>query len=92
MATLATITKVTVVYIITLVTAAASGGSYDFLGHRFRVAGIALVGSLLVRPVQLEVGLVVIKVPCRPRTRGVANLAFGSQAATVDIGIILFMA
>lgn len=92
MATLAAIAEVAVVHIVTLVAAAASRRRHHLFVHGLAVTGVALVGSLLVRPIQLEVGLVVVEVPSFPRTRRVANLTFGSQPATVDLLIIILMA
>lgn len=85
MATLAALPVATVVNIVAIMATAAGIGHGNFLVHRTLVAGIAVVGGLLVEAVQLEIGLVVIEVPGFPVARVVTCLAFGAQLALVDI-------
>src|SRR5664279_5701243 len=92
MATLATVTVTAVMDIIAVMATAAGIGDDHLLVHRPLVAGVAIVSALLVRPVQFEVGLVVIEVPSLPVARVVASLALRSKAALVDLVIFLVMA
>ena len=84
MTTFTTVAEVAVVHIVLVMTTAASRGHQHFFVHRLLVAGITIGADLFVRPVQLEIGLVVIEVPRLPVARVVANLALRAEAALVD--------
>ena len=92
MATFTAVAEVTVMHIVARMAATAHSGREYLLVHRFAVAGVTLVGGLFVRPIQLELGLVVVEIPSTPRAGGVANLAFGAQSALVHFLVVFFMA
>jgi hypothetical protein len=83
--TFATVAEVAVVHIVLVMATAASHGYQYFLVHRLHVAGVAIAPDLLVRPVQFEIGLVVIEVPRFPIARVVASLAFRTQLALMRV-------
>jgi hypothetical protein len=80
-----TIPVITVMHVVPVVTAAACSGSHHLFVHRLGVARITFMRRFLVRPVQLKLGLIVVKIPRFPVTRVVANLTFSTQFLLVDI-------
>ena len=92
MAPLATIAVTAVVNIVAVVATTAGAGHRYFLVHWPLVAGVAVVCTFLVRPVQLEAGLVVIKIPGFPVACVVTSLAFRAETTIVDFSIFLVVA
>lgn len=83
------VAEVAVMHVIAIMATAAYSGRQHFFVHRFLVTRIAVVGGLFMRSVQLEVGFVVIEVPCLPITRVVASLAFRAQLALMHIFLVV---
>ena len=88
----ATVAEVAVVHIVLVMTTATRCGYQYLFVHRLFVARITIAANLFMRPIQLEIGFVVIKVPCFPVACVVANLALRTEAALVDFVIFFFVA
>ena len=70
-------------------TATAFGSQHHFIAHRLFVTSIAVICTFFMRPIQLEIGLVVIEIPGSPVTRVVASLALGTQLAFMHILLLV---
>lgn len=91
MATIALWSKISIVFVILIMATTTRAGHPHFLLHLTHMALVA-IGDIFMRPSQLKVGFIVIKIPRLPVTRVMTFLTFGTQTTLMHLRIIFFMA